>query len=677
MDRSLLSFQDILKQRRLEYSNFMWISRFWKPQLSYEQFRRPSPEDHKQKVFDSVKIQEIIDKVKISQVNGVLKKGLNEEVWTILNEIGFSKRITLIRWLGLLLTKICMKVYSGIYVSNKVYSIKQLMGNKPVIFLPSHRSYADFILISYLCFTYNIEIPATAAGMDFHGMWGMGKILRNTGAFFMRRSFNEDYLYWDTFEQYIHQIITEGDLPLEFFIEGTRSRSGKSLFPKIGLLSMALKTFYTSAVPDILIIPINISYDRVLEEKLFAYELLGVPKPKESTSGFFKSLSIIKEQYGNIYIDFGDPISARDFFGSLLNRSFHSIKPIYMQELTEEEKKLTSQLASDIIYKQQKHAVITTFNVIALGLTHNFALQRKETKLKNLVEDVTWINNIVKSLGAFTEILDIESDIHRSLNVHKGLVRVTSDLKVELVENVDNAYTRDVSKLKGHALSQETMNYALPFVMLQIYVNPVLHYLVNPALLTLIVKQHKQINKDELYNNFTFFEVLLSHEFVSNSTGSCKMYDEMVNKLTNINLIHFENEKYQLGDTKLQTFLEVFLLPFLFIYYIVCKVFVEDAITLQEKNIFITVQAQMENMIRARNTFIHPYCLNLDSISNALSSLLSLGIITKKKINGAMIWQGEVTRLKEVMDKIEPYVKSLSSLESDLFTPSTLLSSKL
>lgn len=65
-------------------------------------------------------------------------------------------------------------------------------------------------------------------------MWGMGTILRDTGAFFMRRSYNDDYLYWETFKQYIHQIVTKGDLPIEFFIEGTRSRSCKSLVPKFG-----------------------------------------------------------------------------------------------------------------------------------------------------------------------------------------------------------------------------------------------------------------------------------------------------------------------------------------------------------------------------------------------------------------------------------------------------------
>lgn len=112
----------------------------------------------------------------------------------------------------------------------------------------------------------------------------MGTMLRDTGAFFMRRTYNNDSLYWTTFKQYVYQLVTKGDLPIEFFIEGTRSRSNKSLMPKYGLILMILKAFFLSQVPDILFVPINISYERILEEKLFAFELLGVPKPKESTS---------------------------------------------------------------------------------------------------------------------------------------------------------------------------------------------------------------------------------------------------------------------------------------------------------------------------------------------------------------------------------------------------------
>lgn len=111
----------------------------------------------------------------------------------------------------------------------------------------------------------------------------MGSILRKTGAFFMRRSFSGDEFYWDIFKEYMYALVANYHIGVEFFIEGTRSRNFKALMPKIGLLSMALQPLFMGEVPDILIVPISISYERLLEEQLFVYELLGVPKPKEST----------------------------------------------------------------------------------------------------------------------------------------------------------------------------------------------------------------------------------------------------------------------------------------------------------------------------------------------------------------------------------------------------------
>uniref|UniRef100_A0A1Y1NBK6 Phospholipid/glycerol acyltransferase domain-containing protein n=1 Tax=Photinus pyralis TaxID=7054 RepID=A0A1Y1NBK6_PHOPY len=671
----LQSFKDILTDRRTEYSNFMWISRHLDPKAAYERLIKPTPNFHKEEVLRSVKIQEIIDR--ISRETGLQKGKLANNVWTILNEIGFNKRLSIIRWLGFLLTKIGLQVYSGIKVNEeKLLKIKEQMGNKPVVFLPTHRSYADFIVMSYLCFTYNIEIPAIAAGMDFYSMWVMGSVLRDTGAFFMRRSFNNDHLYWDTFRQYIHQIITEGDLPLEFFVEGTRSRSGKFLVPKLGLLSMVLKPFFTAGIPDILFIPINISYDRVLEEKLFAYELLGVPKPKESTSGFFKSLSIMKENYGNLYVDFGDPISGREFFGGVVNRALHNIRPIHLQEFTEQEKSLTAKLANEIVINQQKCSVITTFNIIALALTNNYAMGCKGMKVEDLVEDVSWINDYLIHFGAHTELDSV--DIQSALKVHKHLIEITSEKTVKLVDHCVALKSIDSSKLRGHALSQDTMNSILPFVMLQLYVNPALHYISQSAMIIIILQHHKLINKDNLFTQYTFLQTLFSHEFVSCNTGSNSKFEELLQDLANVALIHCDSSGYYLSDSnKLQMFLRNNFTPFLFTYYTICNLLLQSDGMVNEKTAAATVQSQIEKLIAVRKCFIHPYCLNLDTIANAFSSLTSMEIIRKEKVDDDTFWNVNMEQLINLCCKIEVYLDA--ELRVDKLQPSrtVLLSSKL
>lgn len=115
-------------------------------------------------------------------------------------------------------------------------------------------------------------------------MIGIGEFLRKSGAFYIRRRFVGTSLYWALISEYIKKAVMEGGHPLELFVEGTRSRTGKSLKPKIGLLSIVAELVTSGQIPDVLIVPITMSYDRTLEERFYAHELLGKPKPKESTN---------------------------------------------------------------------------------------------------------------------------------------------------------------------------------------------------------------------------------------------------------------------------------------------------------------------------------------------------------------------------------------------------------
>lgn len=93
---------------------------------------------------------------------------LRKSVRQMLNEIGLDRSMSVIRWSGIFLNGIMQKLCAGIYVNeDSINRLKRTMGNQPVLYLPSHRSYADFVLMSYICFSYDIEIPAIAAGMGW------------------------------------------------------------------------------------------------------------------------------------------------------------------------------------------------------------------------------------------------------------------------------------------------------------------------------------------------------------------------------------------------------------------------------------------------------------------------------------------------------------------------------
>ncbi|CAG9789044.1 unnamed protein product [Diatraea saccharalis] len=210
------------------------------------------------------------------------------------------------------------------------------MGKNPVLFLPTHRSYADFCILTYLCYHYDIELPAVASGMDFYSMAVIGQVLRETCAFYIRRTLAGAPLYAATLRQYVRTLVAKHNAPIEFFLEGTRSRSNKSLPPKYGMLSMALAPLFAGEVPEVTIVPVSINYDRLMEQTTFAYEHLGVPKPKESTRGLLKWVSTLNDQFGNMYINFGEPMSVKEYLKHI-PYTRESLKPVDLQELSPEQ----------------------------------------------------------------------------------------------------------------------------------------------------------------------------------------------------------------------------------------------------------------------------------------------------------------------------------------------------
>lgn len=322
-----------------------------------------------------------------------------------------------------------------------------------MIYLPSHRSYADFILMSYICFAHDIEVPAIAAGMDFHGMMGVGELLRKTGAFFMRRTFSQagDNLYWDIFREYVHALLTVNHTGLEFFVEGTRSRSCKALTPKTGLFSMALEPFFFGQIPDILIVPVSISYEKPLEEQLFVYELLGIPKPKESTVGLIKSITNLKNQnFGSIYFDFGEPFSVREYFGDAVDRFQHTLEPIHIQELTKTDLSLITKLANEVVRLQQDKIVITPFNLMSLLINLNL-FRGEKIFLGPLKTELIELKSLFEKFGAVVALREeeIDEDIQNSLNIHSNIVGLSTNEELVVIKSDVNLKNMNISKLKG------------------------------------------------------------------------------------------------------------------------------------------------------------------------------------------------------------------------------------
>jgi glycerol-3-phosphate O-acyltransferase len=181
--------------------------------------------------------------------------------------------------------------------------------NKPLVFLPTHRSYADaFILTKIL---HSIRMPRNyVLGGDNLAFFPIGTIGRRAGGVFIRRSFRDDEVYKLVVREYMRFLVASG-ANLEWYMEGGRSRTGKLRRPRYGLLRYLVEAIDGGAAEDILLVPVSITYDQLQEVGTMAAEEAGVAKAKEGLRWLAGYAQAQRRKLGKAYVRFGDPFSLR------------------------------------------------------------------------------------------------------------------------------------------------------------------------------------------------------------------------------------------------------------------------------------------------------------------------------------------------------------------------------
>ncbi|MEO0421093.1 MAG: glycerol-3-phosphate 1-O-acyltransferase PlsB [Pseudomonadota bacterium] len=195
--------------------------------------------------------------------------------------------------------------YEGIDIHH-LDKLKAVVEGNEVIYVPCHRSHIDYLLLSYVLHRAGLVIPHIAAGINLN-LPVIGTLLRRGGAFFMRRSFRGNRLYAAVFNEYLSQNMDRG-VSLEYFIEGTRSRTGRLLEPKLGMLSMTLRGFLRHRSRPVVFVPIYIGYEHLFEGRAYVGELSGQAKKKESVIDLVRVLATLRGKYGRVSVSIGEPL---------------------------------------------------------------------------------------------------------------------------------------------------------------------------------------------------------------------------------------------------------------------------------------------------------------------------------------------------------------------------------
>jgi glycerol-3-phosphate O-acyltransferase len=209
------------------------------------------------------------------------------------------------------------RVFAGLEILG-LDRVVECVKEHPVVLVPCHRSHFDYLILTYIFHTNYLSPPHIAAGNNLN-FWPMGPLFRGAGAFFIRRRFEDNELYKMVFRKYLTFLIREG-YTQEFFIEGGRTRTGKMLTPKLGMLSAILNAFVQGVRRDLYLVPVSIHYGRIPEEEVYRREVAGEEKEPESLGALLRARTVLSRRYGTVYVSFADPISLNTVLGPQRDR---------------------------------------------------------------------------------------------------------------------------------------------------------------------------------------------------------------------------------------------------------------------------------------------------------------------------------------------------------------------
>ena len=291
-------------------------------------------------------------------------------------EIAADYSHAVIRLLRILLGWLWNKLYDGVDVQG-LDRLQKVAKDNEIIYVPCHRSHIDYLLLSYVLYVNGLVPPHIAAGVNLN-MPVVGPILRRGGAFFMRRSFKGNRLYSAVFNEYLNLVFDRG-FSVEYFVEGGRSRTGRLLDPRPGMLNMTIRSFLRTQRRSFVFVPVHFSYEKVLEGGTYLGELHGKAKKKESIFDIVRTLRRIKGTFGRVHVNVGEPIHLK----ALLDRVEPNWKAQPYDDNEPPEWLSTSvvELGNAIITNINNAAVINPVNLLSLTLLSTTKLAMDENAL--------------------------------------------------------------------------------------------------------------------------------------------------------------------------------------------------------------------------------------------------------------------------------------------------------
>ncbi|MEO8304726.1 MAG: glycerol-3-phosphate 1-O-acyltransferase PlsB [Betaproteobacteria bacterium] len=295
--------------------------------------------------------------------------------WEIASDFSYP----VVRAVELLLKRLWDRLYDEVVIHHGKELAKAAPG-KGIVYLPNHRSHIDYLLLSYFVNAEGLAPPHIAAGANLN-FPVVGPVLRRGGAFYLRRSFKGEPLYAAVFREYLHTMLAKG-FPIAYFIEGGRSRSGRTLSPKGGLLGMTLESFMREHPRPLLLVPVYFSYEKLLEGRTLIAELEGAPKRRESLGELVGVAGNLRRIYGSVHVNFGEALLLDQF----LDGAVPGWQALQGEARRDAAKRFTAPLALEMARRINSAVVVNPINLFAMAIVGSPRYAQDERALAQQIE---------------------------------------------------------------------------------------------------------------------------------------------------------------------------------------------------------------------------------------------------------------------------------------------------
>ncbi|WP_394128432.1 glycerol-3-phosphate 1-O-acyltransferase PlsB [Vibrio hepatarius] len=407
-----------------------------------------------------------------------------KEAQAIMDEIAADFSYSLIKNGERLLGWLWNRIYQGLNITNAATVRKLAQDGHEIVYVPCHRSHMDYLLLSYVLYREGMVPPHIAAGINLN-FFPAGPIFRRGGAFFIRRSFKGNKLYSTIFREYLAELFAKG-YSVEYFSEGGRSRTGRLLQAKTGMLAMTIQAMLRGLNRPVTLVPVYIGYEHVMEVATYAKELRGKRKEKENASLVLRTIRKLRN-FGQGYVNFGEPIPLNQYLNEQAPEWTKDIDPMGSSK-----PQWLNPVVNDLATKMMTHindAAAT--NALTLCATALLASRQRALSRDSLVNQIDCYLSILKNVP-YSSTYTVPQDDAESL--------------------VKHAESLDKFMLEADSMGDIVSLDRNQSILMTYYRNNIIHLLALPSLIAQMLVRHQQLSLAQIQQNVALVYPFLKQE---------------------------------------------------------------------------------------------------------------------------------------------------------------------